>query len=311
VALLLPAVQSARESGRRTQCVNHLKQIGLGFHNHHDVLLRYPTGGTVPWAWSSSSTTAPDDIKTWVRDGFPFQGPSWLYQILPYIEQQNVKDLATTGEVERALITTYFCPSRRKPMRNWQYNMGLNDYAGVTPFNATTKLTSSTPISDEFWFEGLIPAPPPSESCNWTWCNPPKAEYRGIIVRSYDKMRFVTTSSVLDGTANTSMVGEKFCRVERYDKGDWCDDRGWTDGWDPDVLRFTAFAPIRDRKAIPGTDTVPGLLWNFGYYFGSAHPAGINMVYGDGSVHFVAYNIDRDIFNKLGDRMDGNAINAP
>lgn len=289
VALLLPAVQSARESGRRTQCVNHLKQIGLGFHNHHDVLLRYPTGGTVPWAWSAGS---PADYKGyWVRDGFPYQGPSWLYQILPYIEQQNVKDLPTTGEVERALITTYFCPSRRKPMRNWQYNMGLNDYAGVVAYDGRITLPSGG-VTDQFW-------------TGETWTNPLTAEYRGIIVRSGDNMRFTTTNLVLDGTANTSMVGEKFAQPKLYDRGDWCDDRGWTDGWDPDVLRYSAFSPIKDKNA------PTGLAWNYGYYFGSAHPAGINMVYGDGSVHFISYNIAQDIFNKLGDRMDGIAINAP
>jgi hypothetical protein len=264
--------------------------MGLGFHNHHDVHLRYPTGGTIPWAWENIDPA--NTTNHWVRNGFPYQGPGWMYQILPFIEQQNVFEIQSTGTVERTLITTYFCPSRRQPLRNWNWGLALNDYAGVTPYDAQTTLTTSTGVGDEYWMGA-------------TWSNPLDKEYLGIIVRSGDAMRFTDTARVLDGTANVSMVGEKFCQPKLYDKGDWHDDRGWTDGWDPDIMRYSAFAPIKDKN------DPQGLQWNFGYYFGSAHPAGINMVYGDGSIHMIAYNIDRDLFNKLGDRRDGTAINPP
>ena len=170
--------------------------------------------------------------------------------------------------------------------------MGLNDYAGVTPYDGTTTLTSTTSISDQYWMGAI-------------WSNPLSSEYKGIIVRSNDSANVVTTSLVLDGTSNTSMIGEKFVIPKLYDKGDWCDDRGWTDGWDPDVMRYTAFAPIRDQN------NPTGLPWNYGHYFGSAHPSGINMAYGDGSVHFVSFNVSQDVFNKLGDRRDGNVIDPP
>ena len=79
VALLLPAVQSARESARRVECVNHLKQIGLGFQTHHDTHKFFPTGGWGPH---------------WVGDplrGFGKDQPSGrAFNILPYIEQSNI-----------------------------------------------------------------------------------------------------------------------------------------------------------------------------------------------------------------------------
>ena len=285
VALLLPAVQSARESARRTQCINNLKQIGLACHNHHDTFKRFPTGGAIPWAWSSGS---PPSFNTyWARDGFPYQGPGWMYQILPFIEAINIQQIANDATVEDQLITYYFCPSRRKPVRNWDYGNALNDYAGVTPVSAI-----SASIPDEFWM-------------GETWTNPLSAEYNGIIVRSGDGARICDMARVLDGTANTSMVGEKFAQPKQYDKGDWCDDRGWTDGWDPDIMRYSAFSPIPDKN------NPPGLPWNYGYYFGSAHPSGINMAFGDGSVHKIAFNVEQKLFNSWGHRRDGATTPAP
>lgn len=294
VALLLPAVQSARESARRTQCINHLKQLGLACHNHCDTFRRFPTGGTVPWAWSAG--TEADYPNYWKRDTFPYQGPSFLYQILPFIEASNVQNLVADASVQTELISTYFCPSRRKPVRNWDYGNGLNDYAGVTPYNGT--LTASSSIDNQDFWGG--------DPGKWTWSNPLTFEYKGIIVRSGDGGRICDFGRILDGSSNTSMIGEKFAIPAKYDHGDWCDDRGWTDGWDPDVMRFTAYVPIPDKIKPP-----PSSPLNYGYYFGSAHPAGINMAFGDGSVHKVAYNVDRVLFNNWGNRQDGNQTVAP
>src|SRR5688572_15812559 len=112
VALLLPAVQAARESARRTQCLNHLKQMGLAFHNHADTHGHYPTGG---WGWD------------WVGDpdlGFAEGQPGgWTYNILPFIEMNNVRQIGSgdpgalkQAELERLVtvpIKFFNCPTRR------------------------------------------------------------------------------------------------------------------------------------------------------------------------------------------------------
>lgn len=82
VSLLLPAVQQAREAARRTQCANHLKQIGLAFHNHHDQYGYFPTGG---WVWNT-----PPSYKNGHPDVAADQRAGWGFQVLPFVEANNV-----------------------------------------------------------------------------------------------------------------------------------------------------------------------------------------------------------------------------
>src|SRR5688572_22818075 len=134
VALLLPAVQAAREAARRAQCNNNLKQIGLGILNHADSQRIFPTGGTGPWPDIANYTTGPR-LSTTTGSGSPNgaakQGLSWPYQILPYLEQGAVRGLVSTAAIQGTTIPGYFCPSRRSPEKVG--DTVLMDYAGATP----------------------------------------------------------------------------------------------------------------------------------------------------------------------------------
>src|SRR6476646_5651241 len=87
VALLLPAVQAAREAARRMQCSNHLKQVGLALQNYHDVFNSLPFGARARFVQTTSSNP--------VGQGW---GPSWLMSILPFCEQKPLSDLLEAGQ---------------------------------------------------------------------------------------------------------------------------------------------------------------------------------------------------------------------
>jgi prepilin-type processing-associated H-X9-DG protein len=107
---------------------------------------------------------------------------------------------------------------------------------------------------------------------------------------------------IADGTSKTIMVGEKRVYTNRYEVGDWHDDIGWTDGWDPDIVRYTGRQPEVDiAEGTPG-DPTPR---NYGFYFGAAHPSAIHAVFADGHVTSIEYGIDVITFNAMGHRNDG------
>jgi prepilin-type N-terminal cleavage/methylation domain-containing protein len=302
VAILLPAIQAAREAARRTQCVNNLKQIGLAILNHHDARKEFPTGGTEPWH---------DEGDALIRYG---KGYGWMVQILPYVEEQSLRNISKdygTGSFDKdhivrgTPIPLYFCPSRRPPtiargggcnnvVAGVTYGCALNDYAGASPAHknaAGTWLIGDSNITDQYW-GGVTHGQPPA-----------KRRFYGVIVRTVSsapcKMKDVT-----DGASKTLMVSEKSVEISKYASGAWHDDIGWTDGWDPDIMRFTGIEHTPDQIA----DNNP--LNNIGFRFGAAHSAAMNGVFADGSVKQITYEVPVPILNFLGHRSDGQTIPA-
>ena len=264
----------AREAARRTQCKNNLKQIGLALHNFHDTRNRFPTGGSVPWAPITFGTGGSIDDP-------PAMGAGWMVQILPYIDQQNLYKLNNAATIYQTPVNMYFCPSRRANIVIG--GRALTDYAATTPADAPNSW-------DQFWYGN-------------TWGIPVNAPYMGVIVRNSDvsgTQRFSRMRDITDGSSNTIAVGEKWLRPSAYQTGDWHDDSGWTDGWDPDVIRTTGYMLLNDKESTGyGSE---------GYQQGSPHVGGVHFVLGDGSVRFVSINMDATTYNNLGHRADGKVI---
>ena len=335
IGLLLPAVQSAREAARRTQCANHVKQMGLAVHNLVNVHGRFPTGGYGGW--------------TTYRPGLPpeKQLVGWMYQILPYLEEKTVHDEPRNIlQLQSAAVGIFFCPSRRgltkAPSPPTRY---LNDYASATPgYLSRDRIYGREPfaypqLADSFWQRWTSG----SAAGDGRGRAMPNTIWRGIIVRgSWNGSAFVkgvTRASkfndITDGTSKTLMLGEKrlgvtiesgraFGRGNGYTGGEWHDDRGWTDGWDADIIRSTAFplqadsnsTPVHVTLGLPGNAIIPPGAHRLaetplGYCFGSAHPGGMNGGLGDGSVRTFSYSIDHRVFALLGDRAEGSVTELP
>jgi prepilin-type N-terminal cleavage/methylation domain-containing protein/prepilin-type processing-associated H-X9-DG protein len=329
IGLLLPAVQKVRESANRMKCGNNLKQIALACLNFHDQIGRFPTAGG---DWQQGISYA--DKAGTTPLGPSLQTASWLYQILPYIEQGNAYNLNDmlpgnqvsftktnspfpttiwvananhsdpTGPVRRSVIATYYCPSRRPPglyyngARQTSSLTNLTDYCAAVPGRVPLRANETPDLT--FWgdngrFNGVI--------------------YPILIGRLQDgnaKYRDVPSkiSDVTDGTSNTMLAGDKWLTSTEYDGSHWADDAGPMTGYDPDSARSTVSNktfcqnPIRDLPV-----TQADQRWsNCGEVFGSAHPAGINAVFVDGSVHHIKYEINAELFNMLGHKADGGVV---
>lgn len=305
IALLLPAVQAAREAARRSQCVNHLKQIGLAALNHADARRYFPTGGQFSWSGDKNPANPGDPL--WYLGGksvgIPELPVGWPFQILPYIEEGTLLSIQDWEVLKDQAIPIFFCPSRRGPTHNGKqtdsgYMNGLIDYASATPASNSDTGTAVT----DFW-----------KGAEFSIAQ--NAPYYGLVVRTAS-CRPTRFKDATDGLSHTLLVSEKFLPPAHYEgiglpygsdiKAFQGDDRGWSDGWDFDIVRTTGMPPEQDY-IVPGRYYYAN-LWKEPFLFGSAHPGVMHGVFGDGSVRTIDFSVERVLFNRIGDRRDGNLI---
>jgi len=274
IALLLPAVQAAREAARRMKCVNNLKQMGLAALSYESARKEYPTGGSEPWHDQGN------------KDSKYSKGYGWMVQILPYVENtalQNISkgygegDLERNLEIARTPVPMYFCPSRRQNASSGAKCCALTDYASATPDNEM----DPDNLDHEPWYWHDIGHGVVSRGWEYDWEGRTltSTDYFGVITRTVASEP-CTAGEIEDGASNTIMFGEKRLHSNRYEVGAWHDDQGWTDGWDPDIIRYTGYQPGPDIPERHPDD--PGHV--IGYYFGSAHSSAFHVVYADGHV---------------------------
>jgi prepilin-type N-terminal cleavage/methylation domain-containing protein len=305
IALLLPAVQSAREAARRTQCTNNLKQIALGFHTHHDAQKHLPTGG---WGWG------------WVGDpdqGFGRTQPGgWVYAILPYIEQSAIRDLGkgldTTQKRKAALqmsmspLAAMNCPTRRRsrlyPKVAAPETYTANNADSTVPGQGRSARTDyavnygSNPVIYHIQGPGSI-TQGISPTFQWVTGSIRVDQGTGVCFT----VSQVRLGDLTDGTSNTLAVSEKYLNVDYYETGqDGADNEGMYTGCNDDVYRVTNDSPAPDRPALSN-----------GNIFGSAHAAGFNAAMGDASVRSFSYSIDIAVWRAVGNREDGVAVTIP
>ncbi|QDT68911.1 Type II secretion system protein G precursor [Planctomycetes bacterium MalM25] len=314
VALLLPAVQAAREAARRTQCMNNVRQIGLSILNFESSNRVFPTGGDVP----------NPRIEDYLSDNASIPGPEkmgigWGFQILPYLEEGALHDLRTTEALKSTTPKMYVCPSKRGSVITSGEDgeiIVLSDYAGSTPCGELNLGAGKDPLIIET--TASIKTRRLAFFARSTFVVQDQQKWFGVIVRTPWKRdeerpaqgatRPVKVAQITDGTSHTMMVGEKLVRVDLYEGGSWSDDRGWTDGWDPDTMRSTCVEPHADTDSgLAAQDNLYGTSVDV-QNLGSAHSGGLNSVFADGSVRFISFDVELETLNRLGDRRDGEVI---
>lgn len=324
IALLLPAVQSAREAARRSQCNNQLKQIGLAVLLYEDANQFVPSGG-----WGYFWTGDPD------RGAGVSQPGGWSFSLLNYLEETAVFEIGqglSTAEKEQALVqlkTTplpmFYCPSRRAPELSYGPEVSLNVTA--TPGNYVAKTDyagnggSMAPVESFTEIGGRGP----TQDCNDSY---PVCDWHGNTkeeIRRTDGMfapRFpVTMRQVTDGMSKTALIAEKYLRYDLYGNSSsevntCADNNSPYQGYDWDTIRWVHSASGREDlpanplqtwcSYLPQNDSFED-FYHCNVRFGSNHPGTFQVVFCDGSVHAIPFDVDMETLELQFRRNDGGA----
>ncbi|MCA9237319.1 MAG: DUF1559 domain-containing protein [Planctomycetales bacterium] len=324
VALLLPAVQAAREAARRIQCTNNLMNLTLGVLHFESTNRRLPSSG-----WYGSWTGDPD------RGSDAEQPGGWLYATLPFIEQQLLHDAGTgtTGAERFRLLRQrdatplplMNCPSRRAggPYAN---EVTANSPAfrprsgdgtgGADNYDADDRAHGDYAISvgDQTGFDQHCQAIcPRSYEPDPTGVFPPaSSDFNGITYCG----NAVQVRQVADGLSNTLCLGERWTPPSTYAvEQHWlADDWSMYTGFQDDLVRSTYFdgttpTHVPRADAADVSDLYENSIDEIGprELFGSAHLAGCLISKCDGSVEMVSFDVDAETFRQLGHRDDGGA----
>jgi prepilin-type N-terminal cleavage/methylation domain-containing protein/prepilin-type processing-associated H-X9-DG protein len=336
IALLLPAVQSAREAARRAQCVNNLKQIGLGMHNYHSTHGSFPLGGTKAW------------LAYGATGGYNTSWGSWssLGLMLGYLEQQPLYNASnfswanTMGigwsintTVTNSLVSIFICPSDgmspSPPPPNSQWSGRTNNYfasvgttiayqGGADTTGIFTQAgraygaqTVSDGTSNTIAFGEAVVGP----DSQYHTTGPIQLFRNGTNIRTGSSA--VPANNLFDASSNFTAVMADLNTCQAASLASTStnqDDKG--ERWAQDDGGFSIFNTVVPPSSIQ---------WSFaccnwtgasgcddGYYMSanSMHSGGANFLFSDGSVHFLKSSIAIQTYWALGTRGNGEVISS-
>jgi prepilin-type N-terminal cleavage/methylation domain-containing protein len=293
----LPAIEMSREAARRTHCGNNMRQIGLAVLQHEVVHRRYPSGG---WHF------------TWIGEperGTDIDQPgSWAFNLLPYLEEGSLRDMGSglSGEARtRALImrsetplSVFICPSRRLSSVYWYtYNQLPFTKGGrlLTPLRYGAKSDYAVNVGDswevEFDWQWKGPQSLEEGDGDFEWPRETIKKFTGVV---YGRSR-VEIRQITDGLSKTYLVGEKYVNAKDRKTGeDVGDNESLYVGFNNDTCRSAFATPEHDSRF----SLTPNI-------FGSSHPTVWQVVFCDGSVGQMSYDIDPELHKELANKSDG------
>ncbi|MEQ9409012.1 MAG: DUF1559 domain-containing protein [Fuerstiella sp.] len=341
IALILPAIQKAREAARRTECLNNLKQIGLALHNYHDSHMTFPPGMITAWNRRTVNVTGvngtwsvvdPDEPRIQTFTGIPPHGESWMFHILPQLEQSTTYNLWNAGfnvwgntnvqfwrnsigilntQAAQAAtapgstdIKAFYCPSRRGTMETGRFSYarkvdpiqtkGGNDYAGCAGSGILFDLTlADGPTTYYLSPVELQSLSQPGTTSLTQWQVYQLNHRAGIFAPNSS----INLSAITDGTTQTIMVAE----AERFEgttpeyRNAFADGRRIpSDGWawGGPATMFSTFRPPNRKEWFEAA--------------GSPHDNNtIQVAMADGSARSISESIGLDVWQRLGSMSEG------
>ena len=306
LALLLPAVQNAREAARRSACSNNLRQLSLAMRSYEATYGHFPSGG-----WGYGWTADADRGKEEDQPG------NWLFGILPQIEMASLWQLGSDGDPDNWTATqltgakqrimtplpVVACPSRRSSRAfGTKFHGGSHTPRGSEPCERQVRgdyaACSGNKIVEYFSGPKTI-----AEAIDYPW-----GDIDGIATGISFYHSAVKMSEISDGTTHTYLLGEKYVNPDSYvDGSDPGDNEDLYSGFNNDNHRIAYYDPVTKAALTPRQD-YPGL--RSPRSFGSAHPGSCFMSFCDGSVRAISYEVDPITHQRMGNRMDGETVGS-
>jgi prepilin-type N-terminal cleavage/methylation domain-containing protein/prepilin-type processing-associated H-X9-DG protein len=315
IALLLPAVQAAREAARRSQCINNLRQLGLAAHNYHDALRTFPPG-------LNQFYVATQDPK--------YRGVSLFSFLLPYVEQTALAQswdygsplnntVGGTSARSAMVLAAYVCPSdifRENPVLDQSPVLGQNPYYGMTSYGGNAGRESYVPQGNTnaavATLDGIFNTTGPDSLPN---------KYQSP----------VSLAMILDGTSNTLLFGERSHNDQNFESfaaQSWTSSLQILGQWPAlggrrrimDVT-MSGYAPLNYRlpfnyanRALANPSANSASVFRSNYEelrwtaWGSQHPGGANLAFADGSARFLSETIPVATLQALSTRAGGEVV---
>jgi prepilin-type N-terminal cleavage/methylation domain-containing protein/prepilin-type processing-associated H-X9-DG protein len=346
VGLLLPAVQAARESARRTQCINNLRQLGIGLHNYHQSSNRFPSN--VNHIHAEVGQRAARDFASHLVNLSPYLEEAALHDAIEFCDPNDAKCVRPGDQligglpVRQFVVQALRCPSddknglvdpRDDTLKSWASlirsgPVAVTNYAGSigsqvmeswTGFSLSSVVGNGGARYDanddgEDWFNQnydsgrkcqTAPRGSATAGTNIRSDCPHAKTLSGVFARS---TWAAAIKHITDGTSKTIAMGEIRPRSSAFQ---------WIHGWTlSEGLWFATTAPINyptNPDELSGA-TPPGSNWELDFNtamgFKSRHPGGVNILFADGSTHFLQESIDYTTYQKLGARADGEALES-
>ncbi|WP_437187643.1 DUF1559 domain-containing protein [Planctomicrobium sp. SH668] len=296
IALLLPAVQQAREAARRSQCKNNLKQLGLAFHNYHDVIQRFPPGGfVINGQWGHNRGNAFTMLLPYIEQAALFNSINFNIPLDSSVGIDTQTLPNSTVLISQQVIPAFLCPSddipplmtggiatsgQARAISNYGMSIGhQNSFACGTGWDIINQ-NGATSHGDTLSGEGIS-----GVFSHMAWA----AAFRDVI----------------DGTSNTIMVGEVRPRCGSHMQNGWNHQNAY---WTSTVGGLNYKTCPNEPGFVSGSACNGETSWGTAQGFKSRHTGGVHFAFVDGSVHFLSDNIDYRTLAKLADRRDALPI---